>query len=101
VRELFSRYVVLLQHLLRWLVQPENRSRSWANTIANQRDAIIRHLEQNPGLKSKEPEEFAAAYVAARREASTETDLDLAAFPEAPPFTPEQARDSDFWPEAR
>jgi hypothetical protein len=99
VRELFSRYVVLLQHLLKWMVQPDGRGRSWRNSIANQRDAIVRHLEQNPGLKAKEAEEFAAAYVAARREASTETDLDLEAFPEAPPFTMDEAKDGSFWPE--
>ena len=53
-RELFSRYVVLLQHLLKWIAQPDARSRSWQNTIANQRDAIARHLTQNPGLKSRD-----------------------------------------------
>jgi hypothetical protein len=100
VRELFSRYAVLLQHLLKWMVQPAGRGRSWRNTIANQRDAIVRHLEQNPGLKAKEADEFAAAYTAARREASTETDLDLDVFPEAPPFTMDEAKDANFWPEA-
>jgi hypothetical protein len=98
-RELHSRYQVLLAHLLKWLIQPERRSRSWRNTIANQRDAIARHLAQNPGLKPKDAEEFLDAYPYARRDASTETDLDLAAFPEAPPFTMEQAKDPDFLPE--
>lgn len=99
LRELFSRYVVLLQHLLKWIYQPEGRSRSWRNTIANQRDAIARHLAQNPGLKPKEGEEFLAAYATARRDASTETDLDLALFPEDPPFTPDEAKNTDFLPE--
>ncbi len=98
-RELGSRYQVLLTHLLKWLIQPELRSRSWRNTIANQRDAIVRHLEQNPGLKAKEAEEFDAAYRAARRDASSETDLDLERFPDTPPFTLEQAKAEDYWPD--
>jgi hypothetical protein len=98
-RELHSRYQVLLAHLLKWLVQPERRSRSWRNTIANQREALAEHLADNPGLKSRDGTEFERAYAKARRDASTETDLDLAAFPEEPPFTPEQAKDPDFLPE--
>lgn len=98
-RELFSRYQVLLTHLLKWIVQPERRCRSWRNTIANQRDAIARHLLDNPSLKAREAAEFAAAYVAARRDASSETDLDVTAFPEAPPFSLEQAKDEAYWPE--
>ncbi len=98
-RELNSRFEVLLAHLLKWIVQPELRSRSWRNTIANQRDAIARHLEQNPGLKGREAEEFAAAYRAARRDASSETDLDLDRFPEEPPFTLDEAKSADYWPQ--
>jgi Domain of unknown function DUF29 len=98
-RELFSRFQVLLAHLLKWIVQPERRSRSWRNTIANQRDAIARHLGENPSLKAREAEEFAAAYIAARRDASSETDLELTDFPGMPPFSLEQAKDEAFWPE--
>ncbi len=42
-RELRSRYVVLFVHLLKCIVQPERRSRSWENTIAVQRDEIALH----------------------------------------------------------
>jgi hypothetical protein len=98
-RELHSRYQVLLAHLLKWLVQPERQSRSWRNTIAEQRRAIARHLHQNPGLRSKDAEEFLDAYGIARLVASTETDLDVTVFPEEPPFTIAQAKDPDFLPE--
>lgn len=98
-RELRSGYVVLLVHLLKWMYQSERRSRSWANTIANQRDEIALHLADNPSLKSVELETFRTAYGLARRSASSEPDLDLEYFPTDPPFTMEQARESDWLPE--
>lgn len=98
-RELKSRYVVLLTHLLKWLYQPDKRARSWTNTIANQRDELTDHLKQNPGLSSKDGDAFAEAYRLARREASTETDLDLDIFPVEPPFTIEQAKDESWLPD--
>lgn len=99
-RELRARFVVLLAHLLKWAHQPERRSRSWENTIANQRDEIADHLARNPGLKSAEEALFLRAYALARREASTETDMDVANFPEAPPFALAQAKDPAWMPEA-
>ena len=36
-REVFSRLVVLLSHLLKWEHQPEKRSGSWRGTILEQR----------------------------------------------------------------
>ena len=52
-RELPSRYATLLSHLLKWEFQPERRSHSWAATIARERDAILDHLDENPGLKPR------------------------------------------------
>jgi Domain of unknown function DUF29 len=98
-RELFSRYVVLLTHLLKWTHQPERRTRSWSNTIAAQRAQIARHLARNPGLKSKELEEFAAAYTEARLSASTQTDLDVSVFPETAAFSMDEAKEVGFLPE--
>ena len=98
-RELYSRYVVLLTHLLKWIYQPDRRGRSWDNSIQEQRRRIARHLKRNPGLKgSAEAEEFADAYADARLRASSETDLDIDVFPEAPPFTMEQAKDAEWMP---
>lgn len=99
-RELRSRFVVLLAHLLKWMIQPERRCRSWANTIANQRDEIAFHLDDNPSLKSQIQVSFNSAYPLARRIASTETDLDLELFPQEPPFNVDQARQADWLPEA-
>ena len=36
-REVFSRLVILLSHLLKWEYQPDNRSGSWRGTILEQR----------------------------------------------------------------
>jgi hypothetical protein len=98
-RELNSRYVVLLTHLLKWIYQPERRGRSWSLTIVEQRAQIARHLGRNPGLKGHDAEEFSIAYASARRTAAIETDLDLETFPEAPPFTMDQAKDEAWMPE--
>jgi hypothetical protein len=99
-RALYSRYLVLLTHLLKWAHQPERRGRSWRNTIATQRRQLQRHLGRNPGLKSKEEAEFMAAYEDARALASTQTDLDLDVFPEAPAFSIAEAKDEAFFPDA-
>jgi hypothetical protein len=98
-RELYSRYVVLLTHLLKWSIQPDRRGRSWSNTIQVQRRELEKHLRHNPGLKAVEAEEFRDAYARARLEASSETDMDVSAFPEASPFTMDQAKDADWMPE--
>lgn len=96
-RELFSRYVVLLTHLLKWGAQPSLRSRSWRLSVENAREAIVKLLAESPGLKSFEPSEFADAWRYARKAAAAETGLSLQSFPEVPCFTPEQAKHEDFW----
>lgn len=100
VREIESRYSVLLAHLLKWRYQAERRSASWEITIKVQRRAITRYLEANPGLKSRRDELFGLAYFDATAQAALETSLDLGTFPETNPFTLAQAMDEAFWPEA-
>ncbi len=98
-RELVSRYAVLLAHLLKWRFQPQARGRSWEATIRTQRRLIEKEHQNNPGLKPRREELFADAYVAALGAAVGETGLGLETFPEANPFTLEQAMDENFWPE--
>jgi hypothetical protein len=100
-KELRSRYIVLLTHLLKWLYQPEMRSRSWEASIRTQRREIAKHLDDNPGLQPRRAALFATAYETARDQASGETDLPLETFPQANPFTLDQAMDEAFWPEAK
>ena len=77
---------VLLLHMLKWDHQSEKRSRSWENTIDIQRRHALRQLRKNPSLKSRTEEAVAEAYEDARRLASSETDLDLDAYPETCPY---------------
>jgi hypothetical protein len=97
--KLYSRYVVLLTHLLKWVFQPERRSRSWEASIRVQRLDIARLIDANPGLQPKRDEIFGAAYSTARFAATGETDLPAETFPETNPFTLAEAMDETFWPE--
>jgi len=85
-RVLESALRVLLVHMLKWDHQPERRSRSWASTIAIQRQHALRQLEENPSLKSRRDEAIGKAYSDARLIASGETDVDLATFPQPCPY---------------
>lgn len=98
-KELESRLTVLLAHLLKWRRQSDRRSASWEVTIAEQRRKIRRHLEQNPGLKSRQSELFTEAYTSARAEAMLETGLPLATFPLEPEIDLVTALDDAYWPE--
>ena len=49
-RALKSQLVRLMVHILKWKVQPDRRSRSWAASIANARDEIADIQEETPSL---------------------------------------------------
>ena len=49
-RELVSRLIVLMVHLLKWRFQPSLRGRSWKLSVDEQRIAIDAHLADNPSL---------------------------------------------------
>jgi hypothetical protein len=100
-RELASRLDVLVMHLLKWRYQPEKRQegQSWRSTIRTQRRELRRLLQQNPSLAPLVSLVMADGYADARLEASDETSLPLATFPEACPWTPEQVLDANCWPD--
>jgi hypothetical protein len=99
-RELFSRYRILLMHLLKWQFEAERRGKSWQRTIENQRDDIALLLRKNPSLRRKRAGELAEAYPRARKDAAHETGLPLDTFPADCPFTLDEVEDERFWPEA-
>ena len=78
-RELFSRLIVLLAHLLKWEVQPEGRGSSWRGTIREQRREL-RQLLESGTLRNHAASVFLDAYAEARLQASDETQLDLSVF---------------------
>jgi hypothetical protein len=95
-RELVSRLIVLLMHLLKWKYQPEKRSSSWIATINEQRRQIELLLEDSPSLKSVLEKSFDPSYQKARNDAASETNLAIGIFPEKSPFKIEDAIGSGF-----
>jgi hypothetical protein len=80
-REVFSRLVVLLAHLLKWEHQPDRRSGSWQATILEQQREL-RQLLESGTLRNHATAVLAGAYADARKQAAAETGLTRAAFPE-------------------
>jgi hypothetical protein len=90
----------VLVHLLKWRYQPQRRSRSWQRSLVEHRNRIPRELRHAHTLERKIPEMIREEYPAACRKASVETGLPLTTFPTVCPWSPEQIRDHDFWPDA-
>ena len=79
-REVESRLVVLLTHVLKWTHQPGHRSRSWKATIIEQRRELNRHLGQGV-LRNHAEAALAEAYRDAVEQAVAETGLPPESFP--------------------
>jgi hypothetical protein len=93
-REVRSRLVVLLAHLLKWTYQVDQRTRSWRGTIIEQRQELQALLAG--GVLRKHGEAVLAdAYTDAVERAMAETGLPAETFPKECPYTLEQllARD--------
>ncbi len=84
-REVFSRLVVLLAHLLKWEHQPERRSGSWLGTILEQQREL-RQLLESGTLRNHAAYMFAEAHADARKQAAAETGLARSAFTEECPW---------------
>jgi len=96
-RELKSRLIVLLMHLLKWQYQPEKRSESWRSTISEQRICIEGLLEDSPSLQPLISEVFDDCYQKARLKASEETGIKLNFLPKESPFTLEETLKVSFF----
>lgn len=99
LRELVSRYKVLLLHLLKWRYQPSRRTPGWRRTIRDQRDELEELFRLNPSLAASRADELDRAYKKARRGAAEETGLSVKTFPLVCPFTLEEIEDPDYLPE--
>jgi hypothetical protein len=81
--------------LLKWRFQPSRRGRSGEVSIANTRDQLAEHLDDNPSLKAGLEGAMAVAYRRARRVAELESGLPESAFPVGCPWTFDQAMQDD------
>lgn len=98
-RELVSLLSGLLLHLLKWVHQPDLRFTSLRLTIEEQRASLRDHLADNPSLGAQVIDAERSAYRSARNRATIETGLPRGVFPEACPFSFDDAMNDDFWPD--
>ncbi|MFB2836487.1 DUF29 domain-containing protein [Floridanema evergladense] len=97
-RELRNRLRVLIGHLLKWEFQSDKRSKSWANTIDEQRFQILGLLQESPSLNPYLPDAISEVYKYALKLAADETSLSKETFPQEYPYGLEQILDFDFFP---
>ena len=98
-RELQSRLMVLLVHLLKWQYQPARRGRSWILTIKGQRINLEDVINDNLGLKPQLLGLLNNAYRLAIVEVSKQTMLEESVFPVKCPWTIDQIRDEGYFPD--
>jgi hypothetical protein len=89
-REVYSRLVVLLCHLLKWEIQPDQRCPSWLVTILEPQRELGQVLTSGT-LHNHATAVWADAYGEARKQAAAETGLTRRAFPEECPWDLESA----------
>jgi Domain of unknown function DUF29 len=98
-RSLRSNLVILLQHLLKWQFQPEQRSGSWKGSIIEHRQRIRDRLQESPSLRNYLAEAMSLAYPDAVERAANETGLEVVVFPIDCPYKFEDILDATFLPE--
>ena len=97
-KELRSYLEGLVLHLLKWRYQPDYQTRSWRDSIAENRAGVPEALQETPSLRPQLPLLLVECYPPARRKAARQTRLPLVTFPEHCPWTVEQILSDDFWP---
>jgi hypothetical protein len=108
-RELESRLIVLIAHLLKWQFQlkkltkrwKEFRGSSWQHTIIEQRLQIHKQLKNVPSLKTRIQNAIIESYPYAIEIAVDETGLPKSTFPDSCPYTIDQLLDRKFYPDPK
>jgi hypothetical protein len=100
-REVRSRLVVLIGHMLKWRFQPGGRGPSWIETLFEQRQQLNDILDNSPSLRSYASEQISRAYRGARLLASKETGIAFGVFPTECPFDEKAVLNLEFFPEDR
>ncbi|HMC63327.1 MAG TPA: DUF29 domain-containing protein [Gemmataceae bacterium] len=96
-REVASRLKQLMLHVLKWVYQRDQRTRSWLETIDEQRGQL-QDLLTSRVLEAHARSRLLELYPRARKLALRQTGLPDTAIPEEMPFSIEQML-SDEWPE--
>ncbi|MHB1423970.1 MAG: DUF29 domain-containing protein [Gemmataceae bacterium] len=94
-REVKSRLTTLLVHILKWVHQPDHRSRSWHGAIIEQRQELS-DLAASGVLRNHAEAVLTDAYAKAVERAAAETGLAADSFPNTSPYTLEQLLSPDF-----
>ena len=108
-RELESRLIVLVAHLLKWEYQwnqlqsqwKEFEGKSWRKSIIEQRIQLSGLLEERPSLQNFFQERLTRAYPQAIKLIIKETDLLSTEFPAECPYSIDQLLDEDFFSKPR
>jgi Domain of unknown function DUF29 len=90
----------LILHLLKWQIQPEQRSPSWRASTGDSRVQLKDIFEQSPSLRRFASECIGAVYSDARELAAEETGLTQTAFPAECPYSFDQLMDRRFFPDS-
>ena len=99
-REVRSRFIVLVMHLLKWQLQPERRGNSsWLATIGEQRRELNLVLEDSPSLRRVPKEQLPVIYRTVVEGAIREAQLSPTLFPSDCPYTADQILDDAFFSE--
>jgi hypothetical protein len=88
-REVESRLVVFLAHILKWIHQPERRSGSWRATIVEQRQELARAIGRGV-LRNHAESVLNESYAEGVELAMAETNLPAETFPAECPYTLDQ-----------
>lgn len=98
-REIKSRLIILIEHLLKlkyWQAEKKHNARGWRNTIIEQRRQIELSLEDSPSLKKVLEESFLTCYQKSCQDTLKKYKLSLEIFPSEPPFTLQEILSDDY-----
>jgi hypothetical protein len=99
-RELFSRIVILLAHLIKWQYQPSLRCGSWRGSIRTQRREINLILTDSPSLKKRSIEinKDERMFKKVLKDVVNDTGLQIEFLPKKNPYKLEDVLNEDFYP---
>jgi Domain of unknown function DUF29 len=98
-REVTSFLRRLIMHLLKWQMQPGQRSSSWIASIGDSRVHLKDIFDQSPSLRRFASDAIGSVYSDARELAAQETGLEETAFPAECPYSFDQLMDRRFFPD--